>query len=219
MVAALSCGARQDYNAFVLTHRSSLQKYGKIIRTEFRRRYGKAGDSKLNKFVTRLANEASARSNANRDSFCADAATTFQQAKVQDISLTRMVTVPASDDASGVRVLRDAVDGRLPLSLERGDVGAALSRTRGLQERRPVQMKAGRTNGPAGFVSAAVDCREDYLITISTRRFWGSGTPSAVGTSGSVSPLAIVVISVAGSPSRTSSAFTESARRCDSFRL
>ena len=96
MVAALSCGARQDYNAFVLTHRSSLQKYGKIIRAEFRRRYGKAGDSKLNKFVTRLANEASARSNANRDSFCADAATTFQQAKVQDTSLTRMVTVPAS---------------------------------------------------------------------------------------------------------------------------
>jgi hypothetical protein len=96
MVAALTCNARADYNAFVLTHRTSLQKYGKIIRTEFRRRFGKAGDSKLNAFITRLANEASTRSNADRDGFCADAASTFQQAKVQDISLTQMVTVPAS---------------------------------------------------------------------------------------------------------------------------
>ena len=96
MVAALTCNARADYNAFVVAHRTSLQNYGKIIRTEFRRRFGKAGDSKLNTFVTRLANEASTRSNADRDGFCADAAATFQQAKVQNISLTQMVTVPAS---------------------------------------------------------------------------------------------------------------------------
>ena len=75
MVAALTCNARADYNAFV---------------------FGKAGDSKLNAFITRLANEASTRSNADRDGFCADAASTFQQAKVQNISLTQMVTVPAS---------------------------------------------------------------------------------------------------------------------------
>lgn len=96
MVAALTCGARGDYNEFVVTHRSSLQKYGKAIRAEFRRRYGKEGDSKLNQFVTRLANEASARSNADRENFCADATTAFQQAKAQDISLTQMVTVPAA---------------------------------------------------------------------------------------------------------------------------
>lgn len=96
MVAALSCGARQDYNTFVLAHRSSLQKYGRIIRTEFRRRYGKVGASKLNKFVTRLANEASARSNADRDGFCAEAAATFQHLKTPNMSLAEMVTVPAS---------------------------------------------------------------------------------------------------------------------------
>jgi hypothetical protein len=96
MVAALTCSAREDYNEFVVTHRSSLQKYGKTIRAEFRRRYGKEGDSKLNQFVTRLANEASARSNADRENFCAEATTAFHQAKAQDISLTRMVMVPVS---------------------------------------------------------------------------------------------------------------------------
>jgi hypothetical protein len=97
MVAALSCGARTDYNEFIIAHRPSLQNYGKAIRAEFRRRYGKEGDSKLNQFVTRLANEASARSNADRENFCADATATFQQAKMQGISLTQMVTVPVTN--------------------------------------------------------------------------------------------------------------------------
>ena len=96
MVAALACGARSDYNEFVITHRSSLQKYGQAIRTEFRRRYGKAGDNRLNQFVTRLANEASARSNADRENFCAEATASFQEARMQGASLTQLVTVPAS---------------------------------------------------------------------------------------------------------------------------
>ena len=95
MVAALSCGARNDYNEFVIAHRPSLQKYGKEIRTEFRRRYGKAGDRKLNQFVTRLANEASARSNADRENFCAEATASFQEARVRGATLTKLVTVPA----------------------------------------------------------------------------------------------------------------------------
>jgi len=97
MVAALSCGARDNYNEFILTHRPSLQQYGKAIRAEFRRRYGKEGDSKLNVFVTRLANEASARSNADRDNFCADANATFREAKTHGITLTQMVTVPVAN--------------------------------------------------------------------------------------------------------------------------
>jgi hypothetical protein len=96
MVAALACGARADYNDFVITHRPSLQKYGQVIRTEFRRRYGKDGDNRLNKFVTRLANEASARSNADRENFCAEATASFQEARMQGASLVQLVTVPAS---------------------------------------------------------------------------------------------------------------------------
>ena len=96
MVAALSCGARADYNDFILTHRPSLQKYGKAIRAEFRRRYGKSGSKRLNRFITRLANEASARSNGDRDAFCANATALFSQANAQGMTISRMVTVPAN---------------------------------------------------------------------------------------------------------------------------
>lgn len=95
MVAALSCGARSQYNAFIQTHRSSLQSYGKAIKAEFRRRYGHAGRKQLNSFITRLANEASARSNADRDAFCADASALFAKANARGTTLTSMVTVPA----------------------------------------------------------------------------------------------------------------------------
>jgi hypothetical protein len=95
MVAALSCGARSEYNNFILTHRPSLQKYGKAIRAEFRRRYGPKGSKRLNRFITRLANEASARSNADRDTFCANASALFAQASAPGMTVSEMVTVPA----------------------------------------------------------------------------------------------------------------------------
>jgi hypothetical protein len=100
MVAALACGARADYNEFILAHRPSLQKYGKTIKAEFRRRYGKEGSKRLNRFVTRLANEASARSNADRDAFCADASALFDQASTRGMTVARMVTVPGTQLAS-----------------------------------------------------------------------------------------------------------------------
>ena len=91
MVAALSCSARSDYNSFVVNHRKSLKKYGKAIRKEFRRRHGKGGDRRLNRYVTRLANEASARSNADRDEFCADAATMFREVEDTRVSLDMLI--------------------------------------------------------------------------------------------------------------------------------
>ncbi len=90
MVAALSCGARADYNAFVINHRSSLKKYGTAIRREFKRRYGKSGPRRLNRFVTRLANEASARSSADRDGFCANANALFQKTEQSRVSLAQL---------------------------------------------------------------------------------------------------------------------------------
>lgn len=96
MVAALSCRARSDYNEFITAHRPSLQSYGKAIQAEFRRRYGRDGSKQLNRFVTRLANEASARSNADRDGFCAEAAGLFEKARTRGMTLTSMVTVPSN---------------------------------------------------------------------------------------------------------------------------
>ena len=58
-----------------------------------------------------------------------------------------------------------------------------------------------------------------YWRTISTRRFCGSRTPSAVGTSGWLSPLPTTEIAVAGTPSRTRASLTALARRSDSAML
>ena len=58
-----------------------------------------------------------------------------------------------------------------------------------------------------------------YWITISTRRFCGSRTPSAVCTRRPCSPRPITAIAVAGTPSRTSASLTVFARRSDSAML
>lgn len=108
MVAALSCGARADYNEFVVTHRPSLKQHGTTIRNEFRRRHGREGPKQLNRFVTRLANEASARSNADRQAFCSDATVLFQQARVQGMTVARMVTAPST----GTQLASAACDGK-----------------------------------------------------------------------------------------------------------
>lgn len=107
MVAALSCRARSDYNEFIRAHRPSLQSYGKAIKAEFRRRYGRAGSKELNRFITRLANEASARSNADRAGFCGDASALFEQARTRGMTLARMVTV----HAGGTQLASAACDG------------------------------------------------------------------------------------------------------------
>jgi hypothetical protein len=107
MVAALSCRARSDYNEFIMAHRPSIQSYGKAIKAEFRRRYGKSGSKELNRFVTRLANEASARSNADRAGFCADAAALFAQARTRGTTLASMVTVQT---AGGTQLASAACD-------------------------------------------------------------------------------------------------------------
>ena len=58
-----------------------------------------------------------------------------------------------------------------------------------------------------------------FCARISTRRFAGSRTPSAVSTLGWPSPFATTVMSPRGTPSRSSAAAILSARRCESFAL
>ncbi len=70
MVAALSCDARSDYNAFVVTHQTALKRYGSTLKDFFVSSYGGGYGPHLNRYVTELANEASAISNANLDRFC-----------------------------------------------------------------------------------------------------------------------------------------------------
>ncbi len=61
MVAALSCQLRDDYNAMVRRFGPELARHGSDLRGLFARTYGSGGEAELNKYVTRLANESSAR--------------------------------------------------------------------------------------------------------------------------------------------------------------
>ena len=74
MVAALSCGSRDNYNKFIVKFKGVLQRHGQVIERDFIKRYGGvAGKKKLDKYVTALANEASSRSNSDYNAFCSRA--------------------------------------------------------------------------------------------------------------------------------------------------
>lgn len=71
MVAALTCDARDRYNAFVVRYRPSLKGHGRNLTGFFHRAFGPASLSRLDRYVTDLANQASALSTADRPGFCA----------------------------------------------------------------------------------------------------------------------------------------------------
>ncbi|MGH8613491.1 MAG: hypothetical protein ACREYF_16115 [Gammaproteobacteria bacterium] len=85
MVAALSCGNRLLYNAFVRKFRDDLVKQGHSLRLFFARHYAGRGEKDLNILITRLANEASQRSNADRAAFCSQASSLFRQLSHDDL--------------------------------------------------------------------------------------------------------------------------------------
>lgn len=77
MIAALSCPIRGEYNRFVERFRGELRLHGKALRGFFTRMHGGASERRLNRFVTRMANEASHRGATYGATFCADAAARF----------------------------------------------------------------------------------------------------------------------------------------------
>lgn len=79
VVASLSCGLVDDYNAFVLKFRPALQSHGDTLVSYFQRAYGGAGTSKLNRYVTLLANQASALSLKDRATYCARTAEMYDE--------------------------------------------------------------------------------------------------------------------------------------------
>lgn len=80
MVAALSCGEKDRYNAFVTTFRDQLSHGGQALRTMFRRVHGARGDYQMNAFVTKLANDAAQRNSQGKARYCASASSLFGEA-------------------------------------------------------------------------------------------------------------------------------------------
>lgn len=77
MVAALACDLRPQYNRAVRTFEKELVGHGKVLRKMFRRSHGASAQRHLDRYITRLANEASARSNYDRVTYCRTAASLF----------------------------------------------------------------------------------------------------------------------------------------------
>ena len=77
MVAALSCQMREQYNMTVTRFESELVRHGVNLRGLFQRTYGARAEQELNSYVTRLANESSARRIAAGASYCESAAAQF----------------------------------------------------------------------------------------------------------------------------------------------
>lgn len=96
VVASLTCGSVNDYNAFVLKFRPALQRHGDTLIAYFHRTYGGSGTSKLNRYVTLLANQASALSLKDRATYCARTAEMYTEMR-EAVSLTQLESYSAEN--------------------------------------------------------------------------------------------------------------------------
>jgi hypothetical protein len=72
MVAALSCNQQTGYNGFIARNRSLFSGDGHVVQGYFRRMYGGAAETQLNRFITRMANDASQTSMKGKsEDYCA----------------------------------------------------------------------------------------------------------------------------------------------------
>jgi len=79
MVAALTCGEKARYNAFVMSFKGLLGEHGRVLRGLFDRVHGAGGKRQLNGFVTKLANDASQESLAVAGGYCTTASALFEE--------------------------------------------------------------------------------------------------------------------------------------------
>lgn len=91
MVAALSCGERQRYNTFVTTYQSVLTDRGQALQALFRRAHGAQANTRLNAFITKLANDSSQQVRSKGDEYCVFAGELFDEAMAtQPVDLNRL---------------------------------------------------------------------------------------------------------------------------------
>lgn len=78
MVAALTCGQKDQYNKFVTKFKPALIKNGKELQGYFNRVYGKKAAGQLNSFITQVANDSSTRSTQSKAvEYCATSSELF----------------------------------------------------------------------------------------------------------------------------------------------
>jgi hypothetical protein len=79
MVAALSCDEKQRYNSFVTAYREVLRDRGQALQALFRRAHGTKANTRLNAFITKLANDASQEVRSKGNDYCVFAGELFNE--------------------------------------------------------------------------------------------------------------------------------------------
>lgn len=120
MVAALTCGQQNRYNAFITKFKSALKVRGQTLRQLYNREYGTAATQRLDEFITRLANEASHRSLKQGPTYCTTAAVQFTQAMhYEPRELESMTSTLSSNGQHGIGACA-ANSGVAPLNFNTG---------------------------------------------------------------------------------------------------
>ena len=80
MVAALSCDKQDEYNQFMNKYNKKLSKGGSVIKSYFKRVYGDKYESRLNRFMTGIANKATKASMTGApDDYCNEIDSAFSE--------------------------------------------------------------------------------------------------------------------------------------------
>jgi hypothetical protein len=101
MVAGLKCSAEQ-WNNFTAKFKATIKSDADRLQALFSKSYGKSGATRMNAFVTQLANDASQRSNGFTEAdYCKQQDVLFQKVltltgiELERFSAMRVVSVPA----------------------------------------------------------------------------------------------------------------------------
>ena len=79
MVAALSCDEKTRYNTFVNTYQSLLTSQSQTLQALFKRVHGGQASTRLNAFITKLANNSSQQVRSRPDDYCVFAVELFDE--------------------------------------------------------------------------------------------------------------------------------------------
>lgn len=109
MVAALTCGQRSDYNSFITSFKPQIKKHSANLKSFFQKAYGKSATQKLNRMVTRLANQASKRSLSQPTrKFCAKSQTRFE--KILSVKPMQLTQIAHANPAAGEHGFRTCIE-------------------------------------------------------------------------------------------------------------
>ena len=94
MVAGLSCDKQKEYNKFMNKYNNKLSDGGSVIKSYFKRVYGKNYEHRLNKFVTSIANKATKASMTGApDDYCNEIEQAFKELlNIKDNNLSKFTS-------------------------------------------------------------------------------------------------------------------------------